>query len=84
MHGTDSRGRDFIGRSLCLKTPGEATMSALHLDARTAAKPETRKTGWLAALEKELKRRVGWTDAAISPFGRKRRRRDGARVPRAA
>jgi hypothetical protein len=27
-----------------------------------------RKTGWLPALEKELKSRVGWVDEAVSPF----------------
>jgi hypothetical protein len=33
----------------------------------------TEKTRWLAALERELKSRVGWVDEAISPFaGRSR------------
>jgi hypothetical protein len=32
-----------------------------------------RKTQWLAALEHELKSRVGWVDEAVSPFaGRSR------------
>jgi hypothetical protein len=31
-----------------------------------------RKTQWLAALESELKSRVGWTDEAVSPFAMKR------------
>jgi hypothetical protein len=26
------------------------------------------KTRWLAALERELKSRVGWVDEAVSPF----------------
>ena len=31
------------------------------------------KTQWLAALERELKSRVGWVDEAVSPFaGRSR------------
>jgi hypothetical protein len=39
-----------------------------------------RKTHWLAALEKELKSRVGWIDEAVSPFGGRRRSRNRARI----
>ena len=31
------------------------------------------KTRWLAALERELKSRVGWVDEAVSPFARPKR-----------
>jgi hypothetical protein len=31
---------------------------------------ETRPTGWLAILERELKLRIGWADEALSPFAR--------------
>ena len=31
------------------------------------------KTQWLAALEQELKSRVGWVDEAVSPFAGRRR-----------
>ena len=31
---------------------------------------ETRPTGWLAILERELKLRTGWADEALSPFAR--------------
>ena len=32
-----------------------------------------REIRWLAALEKELRRRVGWVDEAVSPFAGRRR-----------
>ena len=32
-----------------------------------------RKTRWLAALEQELKSRVGWVDEAVSPFATRTR-----------
>ncbi|MEA2980533.1 MAG: hypothetical protein QOF09_2356 [Alphaproteobacteria bacterium] len=53
-------------------------MTALrHADdpARIAAG----KTRWLAALEQELKSRVGWADEAVSPFAGKRRRQSRIR-----
>ena len=50
-------------------------MLALQHETHATAKPEPRKIQWLAALEQELKRRIGWVDAAVSPFARKRRRR---------
>ena len=42
--------------------------------ARIAA----RTTQWLAALEQELKSRVGWVDEAVSPFARRKADRVGA------
>jgi hypothetical protein len=43
------------------------------------------KTRWLPALEKELKSRVGWVDAAVSPFaGKRRTRQAGPKVRRQA
>ncbi len=48
-------------------------MTGLHQDTDAAAKPakaRPAKTTWLPLLEQELKRRVGWTDEAVSPFGR--------------
>ena len=48
-------------------------MSAVRL-ADEPARAATRKTQWLAALERELKSRVGWADEAVSPFAMKRRR----------
>jgi hypothetical protein len=36
-----------------------------------------RRDGWLAALEKELRSRVGWVDEAVSPFAIGRRRARG-------
>lgn len=60
-------------------------MVALDHPMPIATKPESRKTRWLAALEMEIKRRIGWVDEAISPFARKRRRRDAdAKIWRAA
>jgi hypothetical protein len=32
-----------------------------------------RKLRWLPALERELRRRMGWVDETISPFARRRR-----------
>ena len=29
---------------------------------------ETRPTGWLAILQRELKLRIGWVDETVSPF----------------
>ena len=51
-----------------------------------------RTTQWLAALEQELKSRVGWVDEAVSPFARRKRtvpaqgklQRDAFRPGRAA
>lgn len=37
---------------------------------------ETRPTGWLAILERELKLRIGWIDEALSPFARPMREVD--------
>ena len=37
------------------------------------ARIAVRTTQWLAALEQELKSRVGWVDEAISPFARRKR-----------
>ncbi len=50
-------------------------MTALPAEARTSRKSEPRKTGWLGTLERELKQRIGWTDAALTPFARKSRSR---------
>ena len=47
-------------------------MLALHHEPRATAAPETGRTKWLAVLESELKRRIGWVDEAVSPFARKR------------
>jgi hypothetical protein len=32
-----------------------------------------RTSQWLAALEQELKSRIGWVDEAVSPFARRKR-----------
>jgi hypothetical protein len=48
-------------------------VSSLHQKSHIAAQLEPRKTRWLALLEQELKSRVGWTNEAISPFGRRHR-----------
>ena len=37
------------------------------------ARIAVRTTRWLAALERELKSRVGWVDEAVSPFARRKR-----------
>ena len=37
-----------------------------------ASKRSVRHTKWLARLEQELKRRIGWADEAVSPFARDR------------
>jgi len=37
------------------------------------ARKAIRKPRWLAALEQELKSRVGWVDEAVSPFAAKAR-----------
>ena len=50
-------------------------MSALHSNDSPADKPARRKAQWLAVLETELRRRMGWVDEVITPFGRTRRRR---------
>jgi hypothetical protein len=46
----------------------------------TASRPKkngsrigVRNTRWLAALERELKSRVGWVDEAVSPFATRMR-----------
>jgi hypothetical protein len=39
---------------------------------------ETRPTGWLAILERELKLRIGWADEALSPFARPVRETESA------
>ena len=36
------------------------------------ARIAVRTTQWLAALEQELKSRVGWVDEAVSPFARRK------------
>ena len=41
-----------------------------------------RRDGWLAALEKELRSRVGWVDEAVSPFAIGRRRAARGKSPR--
>jgi hypothetical protein len=47
------------------------------------ARIAVRKTQWLAALERELKSRVGWVDEAVSPFaGRTRTEPAPAKVQR--
>lgn len=43
-------------------------MTGVHQENDAAAKPA--KATWLPLLEAELKRRVGWTDEAVSPFSR--------------
>jgi hypothetical protein len=53
-------------------------MLAWHHETVLTAKTDTHKAQWIAVLEQELKRRIGWVDEAISPFARK------LRVPRAA
>ena len=41
------------------------------------------KTPWLAALERELKSRVGWVDEAVSPFaGRSRSAQAPSKIQR--
>jgi hypothetical protein len=42
------------------------------------ARAAVRKAGWLPALEQELKSRVGWVDEAVSPFAKRRRRKQAA------
>jgi hypothetical protein len=60
-------------------------MLALNQEAQATAKTGARKLEWLAVLEKELKRRIGWADEAVSPFARKRRARNaGRKIQRAA
>jgi hypothetical protein len=44
---------------------------ALDEDTTTPNR-SARQTKWLARLEQELKRRIGWADEAVSPFGRDR------------
>lgn len=45
----------------------------------------TRTTQWLAALEQELKSRVGWLDEAVSPFARRKQTvTSSAKLPRDA
>jgi hypothetical protein len=41
------------------------------------------KTQWLAALERELKSRVGWVDEAVSPFAGRGPRQGRAKLHRA-
>jgi hypothetical protein len=36
---------------------------------------------WLAALERELKSRIGWADEAISPFRARKRKPASAPLP---
>ena len=43
-----------------------------------------RKTGWLRALERELKSRVGWVDEAVSPFAAETRAAQAAAENQAA
>ncbi len=50
-------------------------MTALHRSGGPAQKPVGRKKQWLSVLETELRRRMGWVDEAISPFGRTQRKR---------
>jgi hypothetical protein len=50
----------------------EVNMTASRRKAEPA-RVATRTTQWLAALEQELKSRVGWVDEAVSPFARPKR-----------
>lgn len=55
-------------------------MTALNADPmpeRAAARRES----WLAALEKELRSRVGWADEAVSPYAIGRRRATRGKSP---
>ena len=47
-------------------------MPVVDEDLDIPAKSEMVKVRWLPQLEQELKCRIGWTDEAISPFGRKK------------
>ena len=47
-------------------------MTALEHNGKPVRR-SARETRWLAALEKELRRRVGWVDEAVSPFASKSR-----------
>lgn len=50
-------------------------MIALRESVGPTDKPARRKGQWLGVLETELRRRMGWVDEAISPFGRTKRKR---------
>ena len=50
-------------------------MIVMRPNSSPANKPTHQKAQWLAVLETELRRRMGWVDEAITPFGRTRQRR---------
>jgi hypothetical protein len=58
-------------------------MSALRQTEEPGRKA-VRKTGWLPALEKELKSRIGWVDETVSPFAAEMRAVQIAKIHRAA
>ena len=43
-------------------------MNALQIAIAAPIKTSMQQARWLPILEKEIKRRVGWADEAISPF----------------
>jgi hypothetical protein len=60
-------------------------MTASSHKKNEPARTDVRTTQWLAALERELKSRVGWVDEAVSPFaGRTRARPTPTKIQRDA
>jgi hypothetical protein len=56
-------------------------MNALQIAVAAPVKMSMQRARWLPILEKEIKRRVGWADEAISPFARGVVRKEAAVSP---
>lgn len=56
-------------------------MNALQIAVAAPVKMSMRQARWLPVLEKEIKRRVGWADEAVSPFARGLARKETAVAP---
>ena len=58
---------------------------AMQDETQTRANRQRRDTWWLSALEREIKRRIGWVDEAVSPFARRQHlQKAGASIREAA
>jgi hypothetical protein len=54
-------------------------------EALARSSTQDRDTWWLSALEREIRRRIGWTDEAVSPFARRQHPRNAdSEIRRAA